>query len=160
METTWGKLVTDIPEKHHRRSLRLSGYDYSQTGAYFVTMSTQQRNCLFGQIVGEKMLLNDAGQMIERWWKEIANKFPTVEVDEHIVMPNHFHGIIILVGATLNGRSNPYDDQEPVGAALRGSPPRTLLVKPARAALYRPNLLNWDTHTGVSLQESLQIYQC
>ncbi|GBC99978.1 hypothetical protein HRbin17_02511 [bacterium HR17] len=87
------------PEKHHRRSIRLKGYDYSREGAYFVTICTQDRLCLFGEVVEGEMRLNDAGQMVERWWVELNRKFPGVRTDEYIIMPNHFHGIIVIVGA-------------------------------------------------------------
>ena len=89
------------PEKHHRRSVRLQGYDYAQTGAYFVTICTQNRECLFGEILDGSVQLNAAGQMIEIWWLKLNKKFQTVATDHYIVMPNHFHGI---VGATPRGR--------------------------------------------------------
>ena len=89
------------PNKHHRRSIRLKGYDYTQAGAYFVTICTQHRECFFGEIIDGAMQLNDAGQMVEKWWAELTHKFPSVETDEYIVMPNHFHGIIVIVGADL-----------------------------------------------------------
>ena len=92
------------PDNHHRRSLRLRDYDYSQAGAYFVTICTQNRECLFGEIADDEMRLNDAGQMVERWWVKLLTKFPSVETDEYVVMPNHFHGIVVLVGAALCGR--------------------------------------------------------
>src|SRR6266545_3216711 len=66
-------------EKHHRRSIRLKGYDYANSGAYFVTIVTQGRACLFGEIVNAETRLNDAGSAIERWWFELNNKFSTVE---------------------------------------------------------------------------------
>ena len=87
--------------KPARRSLRLRDYDYSQAGAYFVTVCAQNRECLFGDIVNREMALNDAGRMVERWWCELKNKFPQSETDEYRVMPNHFHGIIMIVGADL-----------------------------------------------------------
>ncbi len=92
------------PNKHHRRSIRLAGYDYAQVGAYFVTICSQDRACLFGEVVAGDMRLNDAGQMIEKWWLELNHKFPTIETDVYVVMPNHFHGIAITaenVGADL-----------------------------------------------------------
>ncbi len=89
------------PERHHRHSIRLKGYDYSQTGAYFVTICTQNRECLFGEILNVEMVLNNAGRMIEKWWLELNRKFLTVETEEYVVMPNHFHGIIVIVGADL-----------------------------------------------------------
>jgi REP element-mobilizing transposase RayT len=70
------------PKIHHRRSIRLQGYDYSQTGSYFVTICVQNRECLFGNISDGKMILNDAGQMIEKWCVEFPNKFPDIELDK------------------------------------------------------------------------------
>ena len=92
------------PENHHRRSTRLKEYDYSQAGAYFVTVCAKDRECLFGDIVDGEMRLNDAGFMIQKWWHESANKFKNIELDESVIMPNHFHGIIVIVGAALCGR--------------------------------------------------------
>ncbi len=89
------------PAKHHRRSIRLKGYDYSQPGAYFVTICTQNRECLFGDIVDGAMVLNDAGQMVETWYTELENKFPDMVCDQHVIMPNHVHFIVINVGADL-----------------------------------------------------------
>lgn len=96
-----GSVMAFDPERHRRRSIRLHGYDYSQGGAYFVTVCAQNREYLFGEIADGEMRLNDAGKMVERWWYELMNKFPESETDEHIVMPNHFHGIVIIVGADL-----------------------------------------------------------
>jgi len=86
------------PSKHHRRSIRLKGYDYSQKGRYFVTICVQNRECLFGRISNRKMVLNDAGKMVEKWVHELENKFPDIICGEFIVMPNHFHIIIINTG--------------------------------------------------------------
>ena len=85
----------------HRKSNRLQHYDYSQAGYYCVTICTQNRQCLFGEIVEAHMILNEAGKSIVRWWNETKNKFPTIELDEFVVMPNHFHGIIAIVEADL-----------------------------------------------------------
>lgn len=87
------------PEKHHRRSVRLRGYDYSQAGAYFVTICTPDRDCLFGDVADGVMRLNDAGRVVERCWHEIPIHFPHVELDEFVIMPNHVHGVIVIVGA-------------------------------------------------------------
>ena len=90
------------PEKHHRRSIRLKGYDYTQIGAYFVTVVTKNRECLFGEVIEGETRLNNAGQVIERWWVELNHKFSMVETKEFVVMPNHFHGIVVIpVGADL-----------------------------------------------------------
>jgi putative transposase len=98
------------PDAQHRRSFRLKGFDYSADGAYFVTVCAQGRECLFGRIVNGGMELNEAGWMVETWWREMSNKFPSVGIDTFVVMPNHFHGIVCIVGATLCGR--PVADKE------------------------------------------------
>ncbi|ODS32308.1 MAG: hypothetical protein SCARUB_02556 [Candidatus Scalindua rubra] len=82
--------------KHKRSSIRLKGYDYSQTGVYYVTICVQDRLHLFGEITNDKMVLNDAGVMVEKWWSKFPEKFPTIMLDEYIIMPNHMHGIIII----------------------------------------------------------------
>ncbi len=83
-----------------RRNHRLPEFDYSQPGAYFVTIVTQYRKTLFGQIVDGEMVLNDIGKMVEEVWVAIPEHFPNVELGEFVVMPNHFHGVItITVGA-------------------------------------------------------------
>jgi putative transposase len=80
-----------------RQSPRLSGYDYSEPGVYFVTVCVKDRLSLFGEAVDGTMRLNQAGQMIGRWWQELERKFPSVKIDEyHVVMPNHFHGIVFI----------------------------------------------------------------
>ncbi len=90
------------PEKHHRRSIRLKGYGYAQPGAYFVTIVTQNRVCLFGRVVDGKMMLNEWGRIVRDEWLKTAEMRPRVVLDEFVVMPNHVHGIIILVDN--NGR--------------------------------------------------------
>ena len=94
------------PRIHHRRSIRLNGYDYSQPGYYYITLVTQGRQCFFGEVFDGLMRLNYAGQMVYKWWCELPNKFQTITLDESIVMPNHFHGIIVIhdaIGGTQTG---------------------------------------------------------
>jgi putative transposase len=91
------------PGKHRRRSIRLKGYDYSQAGVYFVTICTKDRECLFGDIVDREMRSNDVGQMVHRTWNDLPIRNPGIETDEFVVMPNHVHGIIVIVGAPLVG---------------------------------------------------------
>ena len=88
------------PEIHHRRSIRLKDYDYSQAGAYFVTICIQGKVCLLGDIADGVMALNDAGEMVEKWWYKLPEKFSLSNWTD-VVMPNHFHGIIKIVGADL-----------------------------------------------------------
>ncbi|MBI3914091.1 MAG: transposase [Chloroflexi bacterium] len=83
-------------DKHHRRSIRLKGYDYSLAGAYYVTIVAQNRACLLGEVVNGEIQLNDAGQIVQSQWEALSQRFPNVELDEFVVMPNHFHGIIVI----------------------------------------------------------------
>ena len=81
-------------EKHRRRSLRLKGYDYSQAGAYFATICTRDRNCLFGEVKEDKMILNEYGKIVQKLWEDIPAKYQNVQRDQFIIMPNHIHGIL------------------------------------------------------------------
>ena len=86
------------PNIHHRRSVRLKGYDYASEGLYFVTICTQNRECLLGDIKNDEMVLNDAGRMVEKWYRKIPSKFPDIVCHEMVIMPNHFHCIWENVG--------------------------------------------------------------
>jgi REP element-mobilizing transposase RayT len=87
------------PEIHHRRSIRLKGYDYSQQGSYFITVCTHHRELLL-----ESSPVQD---MLRSFWGKLSNKFPMVQSDEFVIMPNHIHGIIMItVGATPRGCPN------------------------------------------------------
>ena len=96
------------PNIHHRKSIRLKGYDYSQAGLYFITICVKDRECLFGEIIHGKIILNDAGKIADECWLKISEHFLNVVLHEYIVMPNHVHGIIELkrVDAICNQISN------------------------------------------------------
>ncbi len=96
------------PDSHHRRSIRLKEYDYSQPGAYFITICTKNRECLFGEIVDGGMELNDLCKIVVECWEDLPNHYPYIELDTFVIMPNHIHGIIVR-----------YDD---VGAGLKPAP--------------------------------------
>ena len=82
--------------RHHRRSIRLKGYDYAQAGAYFVTICVQGRECVLGKVVDGQMRLNDWGRVAEECWMWLGDQYPYVVLDTWAVMPNHLHGIIVL----------------------------------------------------------------
>ena len=84
------------PEIHHRHTIRRQGYDYSSAGLYFVTVCTHEHEHLFGGITDNVMQLSDAGRVVETIWTGLPERFPMVTLDEFVVMPNHFHGIILL----------------------------------------------------------------
>jgi len=90
------------PEIHQRRSIRLKEYDYANSGAYYVTICTQNRECIFGKIVNAEIKLSPIGQIVQQEWYNISCRFEDIELDEFIIMPNHLHGII-NVGVPLVG---------------------------------------------------------
>ncbi len=111
------------PDIHHRRFLRLKGYDYSQAGFYFITICAKNRMCLFGEIENGEMAINNAGHMLHKWWNELNHKYRNIELHEQIVMPNHFHGIIQIkstVGADLC--VCPHDTRQKIEGEHTGSP--------------------------------------
>jgi REP element-mobilizing transposase RayT len=91
------------PQKHHRRSIRLPDYEYSQPGAYYVTIITWHRKCLFGEVVKGEVKSNRVGEIVKWEWLDLPKRFPYIELGAYVVMPNHFHGILVFldhVGAT------------------------------------------------------------
>jgi putative transposase len=97
---------------HHRKSIRLRGYDYTQAGAYFITLVTYQRTCLFGEWVVEEIKPSKLGNLIVSEWKRLQKRFLTVELDEWVIMPNHFHGIIVLSEPMGKGQIDKYPGNE------------------------------------------------
>lgn len=81
---------------HHRRSIRLTDYDYRQTGAYFVTICAANKQCLFGEIANDEMQLTQMGETAIDCWEAIPQHFPNTELDAFVLMPNHLHGIVVI----------------------------------------------------------------
>jgi putative transposase len=120
------------PDKRYRRSLRLKGYDYTRVGAYFVTIVTERRNCLFGSIIDGAICLTSVGRIVQSVWNELPKHFSGIDTDVFVVMPNHVHGIIciadnprVLVGAQHAAPSkhrvpsNPNVQPSSLGAIIR-----------------------------------------
>ncbi|GAB6011474.1 transposase [Viscerimonas tarda] len=103
------------PEIHHRRAIRLQEYDYSQEGLYFVTICVQDKQCLFGEIVDGEMVLNDVGKIVYDEWMKTPIIRPEIELGEFVVMPNHFHAIIVITRRRGESHS-PNNDVDNVGA--------------------------------------------
>ena len=97
-------IPTYNPDQHHRRSIRLQGYDHSLAGAYFVTICTYQRERLFGDIGDGAMYLNDLGKTVQTCWEELPAHFKNLVLDASIIMPNHVHAIAILVSPIVGAR--------------------------------------------------------
>ena len=106
------------PDIHHRCTIRIADYDYSREGAYFVTISVHDRECLFGEIANGEVILNDMGRIVAEEWRRTETVRTNFITDEFIVMPNHVHGILFITDTGESGN-------EPVGAIPAGRPDAT-----------------------------------
>ncbi|MBS1643411.1 MAG: transposase [Bacteroidetes bacterium] len=132
------------PQKHHRKSIRLKGYDYSQAGLYFITICTQNREHYFGEIRNGKMVLSPMGVLADILWYEIPNHTQSVALGDFVVMPNHIHGILIidkpdggideafpvrtLPVRTLHARSPPPPQKQPKNQIMSDISPKSKTV--------------------------------
>ncbi|MCC6251794.1 MAG: four helix bundle protein [Bacteroidia bacterium] len=111
------------PHKHHRRSIRLKGYDYAQAGLYFITICVQNRECLFGTVENGEMILNEYGQIAYNEWQKTPEIRTNVALGEFIIMPNHIHGIVEIIFQKENSKSEIGKFQSPsqtIGSIIRG----------------------------------------
>ena len=114
---------------HHRRSIRLKEYDYSEPGAYFITICTKDRQCLFGGIKNRKMIFSELGKIVKNCWQEIPIHFDNVNLDLFIIMPNHLHGIIYMNDSICRGLIN----QTPTEKWILQKTPKLVLGKIIRS---------------------------
>ncbi|MBI4775116.1 MAG: transposase [Deltaproteobacteria bacterium] len=102
--------------RHNRRSIRLHGYDYSRAGVYFVTICAWNRECLFGDAMDGRTILNDFGQKVAESWEWLAIRHGYAELDEWVIMPNRLHGIIVITDVFKGGsRTAPTKNRKPIG---------------------------------------------
>ena len=113
-------------DQHHRRSIRLPGYDYAQVGAYFVTLCTHQREWLFGEVVDGEMQLNAFGCVVEEEWFASAHIRQEIELDAFVVMPNHIHGIVWIAIPTTDRSAGQISGRSPGQNRPRGPAPHSL----------------------------------
>ncbi len=150
------------PQKHHRRSIRLKGYDYTQPGAYYITLCTKARQCLFGDVVKGEMRLNSLGYIAFTCWQAIPNHFPHVELDAFVVMPNHLHGILVISDTLIRARhcraptikQNHIPQIEQFGKPVPGSIP-TVIRSYKGAVTRRINLICNTKGTSLIWQSNL-----
>ena len=112
------------PPRHHRRSIRLPAYDYARAAAYFVTLVAHTRESLFGQVIDSEMRLSVLGLVVAEEWRRTAEIRREVELDAFVVMPNHVHGIVIIVGA--HGRAPLQQQHDTLSRAPLHRLPRSL----------------------------------
>ncbi|MBL8097575.1 MAG: transposase [Anaerolineales bacterium] len=148
------------PKIHHRRSIRLKGYDYTQAGAYFVTICTYQRENIFGEIINGEMKLSKFGLVASQQWEKLIKRFPNIELGAFVIMPNHSHGIIQIVEREVQRRdtASRFNDQndessrrvptERFQKPVAGSIP-TIIRSYKSAVAYRINLMRNNKDTSV-----------
>ncbi|ARI81303.1 transposase [Microcystis sp. LEGE 00066] len=156
--------MTFDPEKHHRRSIRLRNYDYSQPGAYFVTICTYQKQPWFGEIKNGQMYLNQLGKIVADEWLKTCKIRPNFQLDEWVIMPNHFHVIVIINDysgddQSLGARDAPLDlgaRDAPLDLGARDAPPQqkpnslsSCIAGFKSAVTKRINLLRQNTDTPI-----------
>ena len=130
------------PDRHQRRSVRLKGYDYSQSGDYFVTVVTLNRLPVLGEIVDGEMLLNSTGQSVADAWEWLANRYPHIELDEFVVMPNHLHGIIVISNDVKGGSRTAPTARKPLGRLVAAF--KTVSTKQVNIAHGTPGQPLWQ----------------
>jgi REP element-mobilizing transposase RayT len=114
------------PKKHHRRSIRLSGYDYTQPGAYYITICTYKRQCWFGDVMNGKVHYNHLGYIAYSFWQALPRRFSHIELDVFVVMPNHLHGILIICDRVNQIQANDLPKKEQFGKPVAGSIPTVI----------------------------------
>lgn len=150
-------------QKHHRRSIRLPNYDYTQIGAYYITIVTHNREMVFGEVVDGEMKLSNLGQIAQREWERLPKRFKHIELGAFVIMPDHVHGIIIIRygggTADYSGQGNPQDPRrapttgetvtvEQFGKSVSGSIP-TIVRSYKSAVALRINYARPDDSTPV-----------
>jgi len=136
--------------RKNRKAIRLRDYDYSQAGGYFITICTYNREYLFGQVLNDQMMLNEKGEVVKQWWLKLEDKFTSVEMDSCVVMPNHIHGIIMIMRTK----------EDEVGAIhelplQNGMIPRRQMLIPKMVGYFKMNSAKYVNQlrdvTGISL---------
>jgi putative transposase len=150
------------PEIHHRKSIRLRGYDYSAPGKYFVTICAQEKVCLFGRIADGQIALNDYGRIVENVWNESPSHFPLVELDRFVVMPNHFHAIAVIIDprAKSVGAGFPRPDSNPSEKGVEAGFPRPMSPIPNQGG-ENPPYARWVMSSdGSSMNQQNESTSC
>ena len=140
-----GSTMTFDPEKHGRTSIRLPDYDYSQPGAYFVTLCVAGRRCIFGGIADGEMRLNQIGKFVTEQWAGLSNHYRNAVVDAFVIIPNHIHGIVHLTDASTVSVGAGF---QPAHAADPTKPPHGLPEIIRGFKTYTARIINQHANTS------------
>ncbi len=137
------------PLRRNRRSIRLPGYDYSRSGAYFLTICTRNRECVLGDIVDGRMVLNEDGNIVQNEWMKSGDIRNEIQLDEWVVMPNHVHAIVVIRGGD---RRRCCTGDRPVAPATSGPRPKSIgsLVAGFKSAATK-RINEWRNTPGMKL---------
>lgn len=113
--------MSEKPPQPHRKNIRLTGYDYAAEGGYFVTIVTHDREPLFGYVVDGEMVLNEFGKIVAEEWERSGAIRAEIELDNFVVMPNHFHAIVNIF-QTGNGDHSNCTGDRPVAPTMKTTP--------------------------------------
>ena len=119
------------PGKHRRRSIRLPNYDYSQSGAYYITIVTWHREYLFGDVVNGEMVLSKFGLVAKQQWENLPDRFPNITLGAFVIMPNHMHGVIVIMPGRGTAENLDYHD----GEFSRHAPTHEQYQKPVKGSI-------------------------
>jgi len=119
------------PQKHHRRSIRLSNYDYTQAGAYYVTIVAWHREPLFGDVTNGEVTLSKFGLVAKQQWEMLPKRFPNTQLGAFVIMPNHMHGIILI----LSGRGTAENLNDSGNESIRRAPTHERFQQPVKGSL-------------------------
>jgi putative transposase len=120
---------------NRRKQLRLKHYDYSQPGSYFITLCSYHNQPIFGDVVGNEMILNQLGKIVEFTWRDLPNHVSGIELDAFVIMPNHIHGIITIIDRTPNVGGGSLSGENLTGS---NEPPPTLSGRPVMVINQKP----------------------
>lgn len=141
------------PKTHHRRSMRMRGYDYSLEGAYFITISTYQRHNLFGKIVDGAVQLNPYGNIATYQWIRLCSRFYPSDFSIFVIMPNHVHGIIHIVrvaGEEFESAPSGIPPQRPYGHSHSTPSSLGIIVRAYKSAVaYRINAIRGSAQPSI-----------
>ena len=139
--------------KYRVGSIRLKNWDYRSSAYYFVTISTKNRVCFFGDVINGEMKLSSIGKVASQYWREIPNHFPCVQLDAYVVMPNHVHGIIIIGNVETQDFASLQKQREP----NKFGPQSKNLASIIRG--YKIGVKKWSTMNGITFAWQYRFYE-
>lgn len=141
------------PAIHNRHTIRLQGYDYTQSGAYFITICTDQKECIFGKIDSGSMHLSSLGEIAYYQWLQLPKRFTNIVLDSFVIMPNHIHGIIVIQKGRGEAGDTRYSSQSKI--SISPASPLHPDTNSLRTPLTNPGKLKEPTQPNGTISGSI-----